>query len=322
MRKASYTLLMMVSAVLLISASMEGSEPLAASRPALGKRLFNEKILSKDSSVSCASCHKPAYAFADTAAFSTGIGGKRTNRNTPSVLNMKNRPYFFWDGRAGSLEDQSLMPIQNPDEMGLPIEDAVKRLNQSPLYRKLFREAFGQDPNKKNLAAAFAAYEKTLETVNSRFDDWSNNLGKLTPAEERGRQLFVGEKAKCFDCHAMEDFTTDDFKNIGLYNGKELNDEGLYRLTKTEGDLGKFKTPGLRNVAVTAPYMHNGMFKTLEEVIEYYNDPRKFVQQPVNMDPALSKPLGLSEKEKRDLVAFLKTLTDKKYLKLQLALSH
>jgi len=314
MRSTAYTLSLIVSAVLLTGATMEIAKPSPPSRAALGKRLFNEKILSKDSSVSCASCHQPAYAFADTAAFSTGIGGKLTKRNTPSVLNMKNRPYYFWDGRAASLEDQSLMPIQNPDEMGLPVEEAVKRLNQSPVYRNLFRQTFGQAPNEKNLAAAFAAYEKTLETVNSRFDDWSNNLGKLSPAEERGRQLFVGDKAKCFDCHAMEDFTMDDFKNIGLYNGKELNDEGLYRLTKREADLGKFKTPGLRNVAVTAPYMHNGMFKTLEEVIEYYNDPRKFVQQPINLDPSLDKPLGLTEKEKKDLVAFLKTLTDRRYL--------
>lgn len=315
MGRAAYPLLIIFSIVLLTSATIEHTKPSPASRSALGKRLFNEKILSKDSSVSCASCHQPAFAFADTAAFSTGIGGKLTKRNTPSVLNMKNRPYYFWDGRAATLEEQSLMPIQNPDEMGLPIDEAVKRLNQSPVYRKQFRETFGQLPNEKNLAAAFSAYEKTLETVNSRFDDWSNNLGKLTPAEERGRQLFVGEKAKCFDCHAMEDFTTDEFKNIGLYNGKELNDAGLYLLTKKESDLGKFKTPGLRNVAITAPYMHNGMFNTLDEVIEYYNDPRIFVQQPINMDQSLNKPLGLSEKEKKDLVAFLKTLTDRRYLK-------
>lgn len=314
MGRSAYPLLIIFSVVLMTSATIEHTKPSPASRSALGKRLFNEKILSKDSSVSCASCHQPKFAFADTNALSRGIGGKLTKRNTPSVLNMKNRPYYFWDGRAASLEDQSLMPIQNPDEMGLPIEEAVKRLNQSPVYRIQFRETFGQAPNAKNLASAFAAYEKTLETVNSRFDDWSNNLGKLTTAEERGRQLFVGEKAKCFDCHAMEDFTTDQFKNIGLYNGKELNDEGLYLLTKKESDLGKFKTPGLRNVAITAPYMHNGMFKTLEEVIEYYNDPKKFVQQPINMDQSLNKPLGLSEKEKKDLVAFLKTLTDRRYL--------
>jgi cytochrome c peroxidase len=283
-------------------------------KAALGKKLFAEKILSQDSTVSCASCHKPQYAFADTAAFSIGIGGKRTKRNTPSVLNMKNRPYFFWDGRAASLEEQALMPIQNPDEMNLSVEEAVQRLNASPVYKKLFQKIFKQAPNAKNLGAAFAAYERTLETVDSKFDDWSNNLKNLTPQEERGRALFVGDKAKCFDCHRMEDFTTDDFRNIGLYNEKELNDAGLYNITKKESDKGKFKIPGLRNIGVTAPYMHNGLFKTLEEVVEYYNNPRQFVKDAINTDELLQQPLGLTTKEKKDLVAFLKTLTDKKYL--------
>ncbi|MBP6022847.1 cytochrome-c peroxidase [Ferruginibacter sp.] len=289
--------------------------PPVYTKEALGKKLFSEKILSKDSTVSCASCHKPNFAFADTAAFSTGIEGKLTKRNTPSVLNMKNRPYFFWDGRAASLEEQALMPIQNPDEMGLPIDEAVNRLNQSAEYKTLFKKIFKQVPTAKNLAAAFAAYEKTLETVDSKFDDWSNNLKKLTAQEERGRELFVGDKAKCFDCHRMEDFTTDEFKNIGLYNEKELNDAGLFNITKKETDKGKFKIPGLRNIGVTAPYMHNGMFKTLEEVVEYYNDPQKFVTGAINIDDVLKTPLHLSEKEKKDLVAFLKTLSDKKYLK-------
>jgi cytochrome c peroxidase len=282
-------------------------------KAALGKKLFNERILSKDSSVSCAGCHIPSFAFADTVAFSTGIYGKLTSRNTPSVLNMKNRPYYFWDGRAGSLEEQSLMPIANPDEMGLPIEEAVQRLNKSKEYRSLFLKIFRQLPTAKNLAAAFSAYEKTLETVDSKFDDWSNDLGKLSAEEERGRQLFIGDKARCFDCHSMEDFTDDGFKNIGLYNGKELNDAGLYSITLKESDKGKFKTPGLRNIAVTAPYMHNGMFKTLEEVVDYYNDPEKFVPDAVAIDSSLQKPLGLTLIEKRELVAFLKTLTDKRY---------
>ena len=285
------------------------------SKAALGKKLFSEKILSRDSSVSCASCHKPKFAFADTSAFSIGIGGKLTKRNTPSVLNMKNRPYFFWDGRASSLEEQSLMPIQNPDEMGLPIDEAVKRLNASAEYKMLFQKIFKQAPDAKNLAAAFSAYEQTLETVDSKFDDWSNNLKKLTASEERGRQLFVGDKAKCFDCHRMEDFTTDEFRNIGLYNGTSLNDAGLYIITNKETDKGKFKTPGLRNIAVTAPYMHNGMFKTLEEVMEYYNNPQQFVPNSINIDDALKIPLGLTQQEKNDIVAFLKTLTDKKYIK-------
>lgn len=281
----------------------------------LGKKLFSDKLLSKDSSISCASCHKAEFAFADTAAFSTGIYGKLTNRNTPSVLNMKNRPYYFWDGRASTLEEQSLMPIENPNEMGLPIKEAIQRLNQSESYKRLFRKIFKQLPNEKNLGAAFAAFEQTLETVDSKFDDWSNNISDLSVEEERGRELFVGNKAKCFDCHSMEDFTDDRFKNIGLYNGKELSDAGRYEITKKETDKGKFKTPGLRNIAVTGPYMHDGRFKTLEQVVSYYNTPFMFVDDPLNIDTTFNKPLMLSQQEKKDLVAFLKTLTDKAYIK-------
>jgi len=314
-KKTVFSFLTAATLIFIVSSFFEEENADIKTKAALGKKLFSEKILSKDSSVSCASCHKPAFAFADTVAFSVGIEGKLTKRNTPSVLNMKNRPYYFWDGRAASLEEQCLMPIQNPDEMGLPVEEAVKRLNQSKEYKLLFQKIFNQKPTAQNLAAAFSAFEKTLETVDSKFDDWSNNLKNLTAQEERGRQLFVGDKAKCFDCHRMEDFTNDEFKNIGLYNGKELNDAGLFSITGKEADKGRFKTPGLRNVAVTAPYMHNGMFKTLEEVVEYYDNPQKFVPNSINIDDALKMPLGLSKKEKTDLIAFLKTLTDRKYIK-------
>ena len=315
MKKTALSILTAVFTIIVVCSFFEKENADINTKAALGKKLFSEKILSKDSSVSCASCHIPKFAFADTVAFSIGIEGKLTKRNTPSVLNMKNRPYYFWDGRATTLEEQALMPIQNPDEMGLPIDEAVKRLNQSGEYKLLFQKIFNQKPTAKNLAAAFSAYEKTLETVDSKFDDWSNNLKNLTAAEERGRELFVGDKAKCFDCHRMEDFTTDEFKNIGLYNGKDLNDAGLFNLTNKIADLGKFKTPGLRNIAVTAPYMHNGMFRTLEEVVEYYDHPENFVANSINIDDALKSPLNLAEKEKKDLVVFLKTLTDKKYIR-------
>jgi cytochrome c peroxidase len=280
---------------------------------ALGAQLFQEKILSLDSSLSCASCHNPNHAFADTVAFSKGIAGRKAKRNTPTVLNVKFRPYFFWDGRVNTLAEQALFPIQNPDEMGLPIDEAVRRLNASPYYVHYFKKVFKQLPDAKNLGVAFEAFQKTLETTDSKFDDWSYGKTKLSESEERGRELFVGEKARCFNCHFLEDFTNDDFKNIGLFDGKTLTDSGRYLITKDLQDLGKFKTPGLRNVAVTEPYMHNGMFQTLEEVIEYYNDPRKVVANPINIDTSLQTPLGLTEREKADLVAFLRTLTDKKH---------
>jgi cytochrome c peroxidase len=282
----------------------------------LGEKLFNEKILSLDSSVSCASCHKPEFAFADTSTFSIGIHNTPTLRNTPSVLNMLNRTIFFYDGRAKTLEEQALMPIEHKNEMGLPILEAVNRLNKNKVYKNLFLKIFKQLPNKQNLSKAIAAYERTLETVDSKFDDWTNDdTIHWTPSEERGRALFVGDKAKCFNCHKAEDFTIDEFKNIGTYNGDDLNDIGRYTITKNREDIGKFKTPSLRNIAVTAPYMHNGMFKTLEAVVDYYNEPNKFIKNPINIDIDLQKPLGLTLEEKTDLVAFLKTLTDKKYLK-------
>ena len=311
-------LITIASLLLLIITSsfiIENNDEKLSSKAALGKKLFSEKILSLDSSVSCASCHKPNYAFADTVAYSIGIYGRETSRNTPSVLNMKNRPYYFYDGRAQTLEEQALMPIANEDEMALPIAEAVTRLNQHSEYRKLFLKVFKALPNAKNLGAAFAAYEKTLETVDSKFDDYSNDLAKLSPAEERGRQLFTGDKAKCFDCHSMVDFTDDDFKNIGLYNGNFLTDSGRFKITRNEADLGKFKTTGLRNIAVTAPYMHNGMFNTLEEVLRFYNNPKGFFPHQINVDSTFNKPLNLTDSEQADIIAFLKTLTDKAFVK-------
>jgi cytochrome c peroxidase len=303
-------------AVMLFAFIPAKQESPVITRAKLGEKLFNEKILSADSSVSCASCHNPALAFADTARFSKGIRGTLTKRNTPSVLNMLNRRVFFWDGRAGSLEQQALMPIANKDEMGLPVAEAVQRLNKSPVYRKLFLQVFKQAPNARNLSAALAAFERTLETSDSKFDDWTNDdTTHWTAAEERGRLLFTGDKAKCFDCHFREDFTNDDFKNIGLFNGQALNDSGRYRITRKTEDLGRFKVPGLRNIAVTAPYMHDGRFKTLEQVVDFYNNPAFFTDDPVNMDTSLQKPLRLTLEERNDLVAFLKTLTDRRFLR-------
>lgn len=315
--KIAFYLFVLSGIVAAASSFMAADEDAVATKAALGKKLFSEKILSKDSTVSCASCHNPALAFADTLRFSIGINGKETNRNVPSVLNMKNRPAFFWDGRSSSLEAQSLIPIANPDEMGLPIKEAVQRLNDNPEYKKLFLKIFKQKPNAANLSASFAAFEQTLETVDSKFDDWSNDMGPLSAAEERGRKLFIGSKAKCFDCHFGPDFTGDEYKNIGLFTGSFLTDSGRYSITKKKADLGKFKVPGLRNVAVTAPYMHNGMFATLEEVLHFYNNPKGFFPHQINIDPSFKKPLNLSPKEQSDIIAFLKTLTDKAYLKPQ-----
>lgn len=276
----------------------------------LGKKLFFDKILSKDNSISCASCHIPTHGFADTLAISLGVDGTPGSRNAPSVMNLRGHDPFFWDGRAASLEEQALMPIANPVEMNLSIKEAVKRLNSHKVYQSLFLSIFKQFPSPQNLGQALAAYQNTLETDESAFD-----LDEMSASAERGRQLFVSDKTKCFDCHNGPDFTNDDFKNIGLYDSVHLLDEGRAAITKNKADLGKFKTPGLRNVAITGPYMHNGMFKTLEEVVEYYDNIYAFVPKPINLDSTLKEPLKLTVEQKKDLVNFLKALTDKQYLK-------
>ena len=284
-------------------------------KQALGKMLFFDPILSEDSTVSCASCHKPEFAFADTAAFSIGVHGRLGKRNAPSVMNMASREAFFWDGRAATLEEQALGPIADVNEMNLPVAEAVKRLNSSEKYRQLFKSAFQQEPGAKNLGAALAAFQQTLETSNTPNDRWLNDEPNgMTTQQERGRDIFR-VKAKCFECHFTPDFTADEFRSIGLFNGKKHNDSGRYNVTKNPADIGKMKVPGLRNVAVTAPYMHDGSFKTLREVIDYYDNPHALMPDGINRDSVLSKPLGLTEHDKQDLEAFLHALTDDQFIK-------
>lgn len=280
----------------------------------LGKQLFFDPILSGDSTISCASCHKPAFAFADTSAVSRGVADRPGTRNTPSAMNLRIQQVFFWDGRASSLEQQALKPIANPVEMNLPIEEAVMRLKRSATYSSYFRRLFNAEPDSINLAKAIAAFERTLETSNSPFDNWKfyDNAKAVSDAVKRGFIVF-SEKGKCTKCHFGSDFTQHEFRNIGLFDGKELNDSGRLLVSGKAEDLGKFKTPGLRNIAVTAPYMHDGRFKTLKEVIEFYNETEKFVQYPINKDTALAKPLGLTDGEKADLEAFLISLTDQRF---------
>lgn len=281
----------------------------------LGELLFFDKILSGNKSISCASCHKPNIAFADNVAFSFGVDSLKGIRNTPSAMNVGDRPSFFWDGRAASLEEQALIPISNPIEMNLKITEAINRLNKSNTYSKYFNKLFKENANAKNLGIAIAAFEKTLETSNTSFDRYMNGDSlNYSESAKRGRILF-NVKGKCFDCHFGPDFTGDEFRNIGLYNGKELNDEGRSAISKNEKDKGKFKTPSLRNVAVTGPYMHNGMFTSLSQVIDYYNTPTKIVSGSINTDSLIVPDLLLSKQDKIDLENFLNTLTDDRFLK-------
>ncbi|MBS1771748.1 MAG: c-type cytochrome [Bacteroidetes bacterium] len=277
--------------------------------------LFFDPILSEDSSISCASCHKPQFAFADTTPFSKGVHGRLGNRNAPSTMNVSSRDALFWDGRAKTLEEQALGPIANPVEMNLPVAEAVKRLNRSKKYRQLFFALFKSVPTSKTLASAIAAYERTLETSNTPNDRWLDDKpNSMTDQQVRGRTIFR-EKGKCFECHFTPDFTADEFRSIGLFNGKSHNDSGRYNVTHNIADIGKMKVPGLRNVAVTAPYMHDGSFKTLRQVIDYYDNPHATMPDGINRDSVLREPLHLTEEEKQDLEAFLLALTDDRFSK-------
>jgi cytochrome c peroxidase len=280
----------------------------------LGKMLFSDPILSKDMTISCASCHIPGFAFADTATVSMGVFGRKGKRNSPSAMNVVLRLSLFWDGRVSTLEEQALAPIENPDEMDLSIDSAIARLTQNKKYYELFQKVYAAPPDKKYLSAAIAAFERTLETSESPFDEWkfTGDSTAVSASVKRGFELF-STKGKCTQCHFGADFTANEFRNIGLFNGIDLNDSGRAMITKLPEDIGRFKTPTLRNIALTAPYMHNGMFRTLDEVIEFYNDTKSIIPNGLNRDTVLAMPLGLSAAEKKDIKAFLLSLTDKRF---------
>lgn len=281
----------------------------------LGEMLFNDERLSRDGTISCASCHLPQFAFADTLALSKGVGGKLGTRNTPALTNLSARPLLFYDGRANSLEHQVHFPVVNSLEMDFSIAQAIVRLRRSADYRRYFKAIYGHAPDSASLVDAIAAFERTLETSNTPFDRWmAGDSTAMSAAAIRGRELFMSTRAKCFDCHFSPDFTGDEFRNIGLYDGSAaLNDAGRFAITGDSLDLGRFRVPGLRNVGVTAPYMHNGMFRTLREVIDYYAQPHLSVINPINIDTLLQKPLDLSNAEKSDLETFLHALTDDRF---------
>jgi len=283
----------------------------------LGEKLFFDPILSRDSSTSCASCHKPEFAFADNVALSKGVNNSLGERNTPSAMNQADRNFYFWDGRAETLEEQALGPMENHVEMDFPLTLTIRRLAKHESYKNAFKDIYGKKPSKELIAQAIAAYENTLETGKTPFDKYVSGKDTTLFSESAKRGLGIfNNKGKCFDCHFGVDFTGGDrFKNIGLYNGKELHDAGRFRISGDANDLGAFKVPGLRNIAQTAPYMHNGMFKTLREVIDYYNEPDKFVKGAINRDTLLKKPLGLSETEKKDLENFMLSLSDERFTK-------
>lgn len=299
----------------MVSCSVQQAEKIPATEEQLGEKLFFDTLLSRDSTISCASCHKAEFAFADNTPTSKGVAGRMGERNTPSAMNQSDRNFYFWDGRAETLEEQAMGPIENHVEMDLPLSLTVRRLIQNETYNKAFRSIYGKAPSRELLAQAIAAYERTLETSNTPFDDYvsGKDTNAMSASAKRGLNIF-NNKGNCFDCHFGVDFTgNDQFRNIGIYNGKNLNDVGRYKISGKQKDLGAFKVPGLRNIAQTAPYMHNGMHKTLREVIDYYNNPDAFIPDAINRDTLLRKPLGLTEEEKKDLENFMLSLSDRRF---------
>lgn len=276
--------------------------PLTPEKIELGRQLFFDRGLSSDRSISCSSCHKPELAFSDGFSIAIGIGGRKGNRSAPALINRAYGRSFFWDGRARTIEEQVLQPIQNPVEMNLTLDELVARLNADPGYVRDFRKVFGDEISSNRVAQALATFIRTLRSGNSPFDRFQNGEPAALSTEARhGLRLFRG-KANCAACHPGPNLTDELFHNTGVSWGK--GDLGRSRVTGNETDRGRFKTPTLREVARTAPYMHDGSIATLDEVIEHYN--RGGIDNP-HIDPEL-RPLRLTPEEKQALRAFLESL--------------
>lgn len=270
----------------------------------LGEKLFFDPILSGDQSIACSHCHDPASAFTDGVEKSIGINERTGVRNAPSLLNVAYQQLLFWDGGSLNLEAQVLAPLENKDEMDADVGIVIQRLIDHPTYPALFKEAFGAAPSIRTLTQAVAAYERTLVSSGSRYDQYlQGDTLALSPEEQSGLELFQG-KAACATCHSGFLLTNLAFENKGLAIMQA--DSGRARITLDPSDYGRFKVPSLRNVAITAPYMHDGRLPTLTGVIQHYNRGGDNVR---GQSPHV-KPLGLSDDEMRSLEAFLNSLTD------------
>lgn len=286
--------------------------PMTVEGVALGRRLFYDSILSRDSSVSCASCHLPQASFADPLQFSRGVDGLEGNRNAPAIINQLWNNSFFWEGRSSSLENQALEPVPNPIEMHLDWPEAIRRLKGHPDYPDLFLKAFGMNHfSRDEVVKAIAQFERTLISADSKYDQRLRGLTNLTEQEFRGFEIFFTERGDCFHCHGTILLTDNLFHNNGLDSDSTMDDIGRMQVSGNSSDKGKFKTPTLRNIELTAPYMHDGRFNTLEEVVDFYSEGIQFSS---TIDPLMKKVdqggVQLNPQEKADLIAFLKTFTD------------
>ena len=281
-------------------------------RALLGELLYFDKRLSSDGTVSCATCHSVQHGFTDGAAVSTGISGQKGGRSAPTVINRAYSTAQFWDGRAPSLEAQAVGPIANPIEMtsekdpGRAHQTCVERLRRVPEYNSRFAEAYGVDEfTIEHVGKAIATFERTVLSGNSPFDRYKSDVkNAMSDSAVRGMNIFF-KKTACDSCHLGFNFTDGSYVNIGIGMDKPLPDLGRYLVSKREEDKGAFKTPTLREIEHTGPYMHDGRFKTLEEVIEHYDKggiPNAYLDERL-------KPLKLRSQEKVDLVEFLKSLS-------------
>lgn len=279
-------------------------------RVQLGKRLFFDKQLSIDYSVSCATCHDPARSFTDENPISIGVAGAVGLRNSPSLANVGYQQALFAEGGVPSLELQALAPIIEPHEMNIGFNELVERLNTDESYAEQFQRAYGSPADTEFIVKALASFQRTLISGQSRYDQYfyQGMEFALNASEIRGMDLFFSDEVACSSCHGGFLFTNQEFENVGLYTDYE--DEGVARLTSDPADIGRFKVPSLRNVAVTAPYMHNGSLATLEEVVDHFNSGG--AGHPNQSEWV--KPLGLSEQDRADLVNFMHALTDESFL--------
>lgn len=281
---------------------------------ALGRQLFYDKRLSKDNTIACASCHMPTQGFADGEKVSRGVGGMSGVRNAPSIVNAAYMPLQFWDGRAPSLEEQAASPISNPVEMNQPHDVSVGKLAKDSQYVALFNQAFGPGGvTFERIENAIASFERTALSGNSAFDryEYGGDKTALTASQIRGLQIFTDPKrGNCSACHRINDkyalFTDGKAHNIGVgaEDGTAFSDVGRFEQTKADADRGAFVTPSLRNVARTAPYMHDGSLKTLKDVVDFYAGGGN--SNPY-LDPQIKK-IDLSAQDRQDLVAFLESL--------------
>lgn len=280
--------------------------PLRRNVVELGRSLFFDPILSLDSTFACSTCHRPEQGFTNRLPTSVGVKGRRGTRNVPAIFNRGYGRAFFWDGRIATLEEQVLQPVIAQDEMALELSEAISRLASDSHYRNSFRAVFGRPVNQGDLAKALASFVRTIQAGSSAFDRFSaGDSTALSDLERAGLDIFQGE-GRCVRCHTGTNLTDESFHNTGVaWRDGEFQDEGRAIISGDANDRGAFKTPTLREVSRTAPYMHDGSFATLEEVVDFYSEGGR--ANP-NLDSEL-RPIELTPDERLALVAFLESLS-------------